>query len=161
MQIAGSKCNVCGKTITLAFDAFLCPKCEVAFHNECVEDGSSCPRCSGKTDGRSKALEAMNSWDSPSNRSAKASSASVRKDSSGSTGPTYKVTPFVAVIDRERGAEQAAKQLQSVIQAEAADGWEYVRLESVETVIKGDNGCLGIGSTPPETTIYSMVVYKR
>ena len=73
----------------------------------------------------------------------------------------YLVIPFVAVIPLGKGADEAAAQLQQMIQNRAGEGWEYVRLESVETVIAGDNGCFGIGATPPRSTVYSMAVFRK
>lgn len=73
----------------------------------------------------------------------------------------YSVVPFVAVIAHGKGSDAAAAQLQQLINEYAGGGWEYVRLESVETYVHGDNGCFGIGATPPRTTVYSMAVFKR
>ena len=73
----------------------------------------------------------------------------------------YSVVPFVAVIGRTQGAAVASTQLETLIQYYARRGWEYVRLESVETFVQGDNGCFGIGATPPHTTVYSMAVFRR
>lgn len=73
----------------------------------------------------------------------------------------YAVVPFVAVIAHGKGSEAAAAQLEQMIHSYARNGWEYVRLESVETHIEGTNGCFGIGSTPPRATVYSMAVFRR
>ena len=73
----------------------------------------------------------------------------------------YSVVPFVAVVPHGKGSEQAAAQLQQLIHSYARNGWEYVRLESVETYIEGDSGCFGIGATPPRTAVYSMAVFRR
>lgn len=76
-------------------------------------------------------------------------------------GYEYKVVPFVAVIAHTQGATSAASQLQDLIQGFSEHGWEYVRLESVETFVAGDNGCFGFGATPPRTTVYSMAVFRK
>lgn len=73
----------------------------------------------------------------------------------------YSVVPFVAVIPLGKGSDAAAAQLQFLIDTYARDDWEYVRLESVETCIQGNDGCFGIGATPPRMTVYSMAVFKR
>jgi hypothetical protein len=73
----------------------------------------------------------------------------------------YQVVPFVANIPNNQGSQAAAAQLQQLIQSFSAQGWEYVRLESVQTVIAGSNGCFGIGATPPVTTVFSMAVFRR
>lgn len=73
----------------------------------------------------------------------------------------YKVVPFVASIGTVEGAPQVAAQLQGVIQANAQDGWEYIRLESVETFVAGNNGCFGLGATPSRMTSHSMAVFRK
>ena len=79
----------------------------------------------------------------------------------GKTTCEYAVVPFVAVIAHGKGSEEAAAQLQQLIQNYAQKGWQYVRLENVETFMVGTNGCFGIGATPPRTTVYSMAVFRR
>ena len=74
---------------------------------------------------------------------------------------TYKVVPFVASIGTVEGGLQVASQLEGLIQFHAQEGWEYVRLESVETFVAGNNGCFGFGATPSRMTSYSMVVFRR
>lgn len=73
----------------------------------------------------------------------------------------YKVVPFVASITQNDNSAKAAGQLQALATEYAKDGWEYIRLESVETHIAGDNGCFGIGATPARTASVSMVVFRR
>lgn len=73
----------------------------------------------------------------------------------------YKVVPFVASITQQDNAGKAAAQLQVLATEYAKEGWEYIRLESVETHIAGDNGCFGIGATPAKTTSVSMAVFRR
>ncbi len=72
-----------------------------------------------------------------------------------------RVIPFTASIANNEGAAAAAGQLQSVIASQAADGWEYVRLEQVETHIAGNNGCFGIGASPMLTRSVSMAVFRQ
>ncbi len=73
----------------------------------------------------------------------------------------YKVVPFVASITQQDNATKAAAQLQALATEYSNEGWEYVRLESVETHIAGDNGCFGMGATPARTTSVSMAVFRR
>ena len=73
----------------------------------------------------------------------------------------YKVVPFVASITQQDSAAKAASQLQALAAEYAKDGWEYIRLESVETNIEGDSGCFGIGATPAKTTSVSMAVFRK
>ena len=73
----------------------------------------------------------------------------------------YKVVPFVASITQKDGASKAASQLQALVSMMSQDGWDYVRLESVETVIEGDNGCFGLGATPSSTISITMAVFRK
>lgn len=73
----------------------------------------------------------------------------------------YKVLPFVASIGTQEGSQQAAAQLEGLIQSHAQAGWEYVRLESVETFVAGTQGCFGLGATPAMVRSYSMVVFRK
>lgn len=60
----------------------------------------------------------------------------------------YKVVPFTANITRKDTTATVASQLQTMIQEQAASGWEYVRLESVETNIAPELGCFGVEQSP-------------
>lgn len=73
----------------------------------------------------------------------------------------YKVVPFVANLASKEGAKTTATQLEELINQMAKEGWEYVRLESVETYIGGETGCFGMGATPGKTTYFSMAVFKQ
>lgn len=73
----------------------------------------------------------------------------------------YKVLPFVASIGTLEGSEQAAAQLEGLIQNHAQTGWEYVRLENVETYVAGTSGCFGLGATPATARSYSMIVFRK
>lgn len=76
----------------------------------------------------------------------------------------YTVVPFTANILRGQGATEAADQLSQMINHHASQGLQYVRLESVETIVTtpGVSGCFGLGATPASSvpTIVYMVVFK-
>jgi hypothetical protein len=74
----------------------------------------------------------------------------------------YKVVPFVATL-QNKGATSlhSAQQLEQLINQYAAQGWDYVRVESVTTFIHGENGCFGFGKTPGVTTAHQMVVFSQ
>jgi hypothetical protein len=61
---------------------------------------------------------------------------------------TYKVVPFTSAVAAGANATAAASQLENLIQTYAVDGWEYVRLEHVNTHVAGTAGCFGFGATP-------------
>ena len=73
----------------------------------------------------------------------------------------YRVVPFVANVAINATTDTVAAQLEQLIQYWSYRDWEYVRLESVETHIAGDNGCFGIGATSPRVTACSMVVFRK
>jgi hypothetical protein len=73
----------------------------------------------------------------------------------------YRVIPFTASIANNEGAPAAASQLQTLITKNAGEGWEYVRLEQVDTHIAGTDGCFGIGALPPSSRSVSMAVFRR
>lgn len=74
---------------------------------------------------------------------------------------TYKVVPFVASISLAEGATQAASQLEQLVKTWTDLGWEYIRLESVETFVAGNNGCFGLGAQPSRLVSYRMVVFRH
>lgn len=73
----------------------------------------------------------------------------------------YKVVPFVAQITQKDTTSKVAGQLQTLINEHSTQGWEYVRLENVETQVAPENGCFGIGAKPGFNTIFKMVVFKK
>jgi hypothetical protein len=73
----------------------------------------------------------------------------------------YRVLPFVANVSASGGASEVAQLLQGLCQQQAADGFEFFGLESVETVIAGSNGCFGFGSKPSVLTSYSVAVFRK
>lgn len=76
----------------------------------------------------------------------------------------YTVVPFTANIVRGQGANEAAEQLSQMINRYASQGQEYVRLESVSTIVTtpANAGCFGFGGTPASNvqTVVYMVVFK-
>ncbi len=74
----------------------------------------------------------------------------------------YKVIPFTATLDQKKETKAVvALQLENLINRYSADGWNYVRLESVSTYIQPDNGCFGFGAKPGYMSSYQMVVFSK
>lgn len=73
----------------------------------------------------------------------------------------YHVYPFIAHLTQKDSTAEVAAQLQTLIQHYADQGLEYVRLESVETIVSGNAGCFGIGSTPSTTRHFKMAVFIK
>jgi len=83
----------------------------------------------------------------------------------------YHVVPFTANIVRGQGGDAAATHMSDTVNHYAQQGWQYVRLENVRTIITtpatpGSAGCMGFGSTPgmpttqDEVAVY-MIVFQR
>jgi hypothetical protein len=65
----------------------------------------------------------------------------------------YKVVPFKADIMVGESESRAAQQLADLINRNAREGWKYVRLETLATLVTtpavpGEKGCFGYGATP-------------
>lgn len=74
----------------------------------------------------------------------------------------YKVIPFVPSINRNKeNSTEVAKQLEDIIKHHSNQGWLYVRVESVETFIKPDNGCFGLGAKPGYIESRQMIVFNK
>lgn len=73
----------------------------------------------------------------------------------------YRVVPFTARLTQKDTTAEVAKQLETLIQQNADEGWEYVGLESVETIVYGNKGCFGMGAKPDVTTHFKMAVFKN
>ncbi len=73
----------------------------------------------------------------------------------------YKVLPFVASIDKNGTSENVANQLENLINTQAHQGWQYLRVESVTTFVQPEKGCFGIGAQPGFTTARQLVVFSK
>jgi len=77
----------------------------------------------------------------------------------------YHVVPFTANIVRGQGGDAAATHMSDTVNHYAQQGWQYVRLENVRTIVTnpGSAGCIGFGATPTtqdEVGVY-MIVFQR
>lgn len=74
----------------------------------------------------------------------------------------YKVVPFTATLNQQKETTSAvADQLEILIKRLDAQGWEYVRLESVSTYVQPDSGCFGLGGKPGYMASYQMIVLRK
>jgi hypothetical protein len=89
--------------------------------------------------------------------------ATVVFDLGGPVSQNYKVVVFLPSIDRSVGAEGAARELESLINAWAQQGWTFKGLESVEMQLTtaGTSGCLGFGAVPATSSLqtWNMAVF--
>jgi ribulose bisphosphate carboxylase small subunit len=74
---------------------------------------------------------------------------------------TYKVVPFTAKITRADSSTTVAQQVQEIIDHGVAQGYEYVRMEGIETNVAPTQGCFGFGAQPGYTTSYQMLIFKK
>jgi hypothetical protein len=73
----------------------------------------------------------------------------------------YKVVPFTANVTRNENSSAVASQLQGIIENHLSEGWEYQRMESVETFVAPTSGCFGFGAQSGYSTAVQMLVFKR
>ena len=73
----------------------------------------------------------------------------------------FKVVPFTAQITRSDSSKTVAAQIQPVIDSYVASGWEYQRMETVQTWVAGAGGCFGIGAQPGFNTVFNVLVFKK
>lgn len=74
----------------------------------------------------------------------------------------YRVVPFVPSLDHKNpSGDQAAEQLNVIISSYSEKGWEYVRLESVQSWVAADTGCFGLGGKPGYYTSRQLIVFRK
>jgi|TARA_B100001964_G_scaffold229285_1_gene281403 hypothetical protein len=80
----------------------------------------------------------------------------------------YKVVPFIANIEKGQGAEDAAEQLQELINNNSGKDWAYVRMETIDIIVHDPgtpaSGCFGSTPAVPASTVsmkYDMVVFQK
>lgn len=73
----------------------------------------------------------------------------------------YKVVPFAAHITKSDTSSTVASQMQIIIDKNVQDGWEYLRMDSVQTHVAGTDGCFGFGAQPGFVTTFNVLIFKR
>jgi len=73
----------------------------------------------------------------------------------------YKVVSIVPVQKDGGNAMQVAQDFEDLIKKYNAQGWTYVRVESLKTYVAGNNGCFGFGSTAGYFDEKQMVVFTK
>ena len=80
----------------------------------------------------------------------------------------YKVVPFIANIETGQGAEDAAKQLEELININSGKDWAYARMETIDIIVHDPgspaSGCFGSTPAVPATNTsmkYDMVVFQK
>lgn len=72
----------------------------------------------------------------------------------------FKIVPFTATITREDSSTTVAAQMQHMIDT-IGEGWEYLRMDSVQTSVAATQGCFGFGAQPGYTTTFNVLVFKK
>jgi hypothetical protein len=73
----------------------------------------------------------------------------------------YKVVPFAAAVASHQDSSVVASQIEGIISNYTSNGWEYVGIHQLQTFKAGDNGCFGLGATPPITITTEFVVFRQ
>jgi hypothetical protein len=73
----------------------------------------------------------------------------------------FKVVPFTAQITRNDTSITVANQMQKMIDSQLAQGWIYIRMDSVKTSVAGTSGCFGIGAEAGFTTTFNVLIFSR
>lgn len=73
----------------------------------------------------------------------------------------FKIVPFTARISPGDTSAAVASQMQSIINSNLSEGWEYMRMDSVQTNVAGSSGCFGLGAQPGFSTVFNVLVFKK
>ena len=71
----------------------------------------------------------------------------------------YKVVPFHPTVTDKGGADQAAKELEQIIETHVNSGWKFVSLQSMVSTVK-PTGCNGIFAKS-ETATTQLVIFEQ
>jgi hypothetical protein len=73
----------------------------------------------------------------------------------------YKILPFTAQLRQQDTTASVASQMQQMIDYGVSEGWEYMHMDSVQTIIAGSSGCFGFGATPSVSTTCNVLVFRK
>lgn len=77
---------------------------------------------------------------------------------------TYKIVPIVAHLQKNQTQQDLGRMFEETINKYAADGWQYVRTETLKTLVEGSKGCLGLGLIGASPNFYMemhMIVFEK
>ncbi len=73
---------------------------------------------------------------------------------------TYRVLPFMGVLKSGGSSREVSAQLESLINQQASDGWEFHQLSSVNIEVKP--GCIGgLLGRDSDYVRYDQAVFRR
>ncbi len=73
----------------------------------------------------------------------------------------FKSIPFRAKVKQSASTKDVANQLQSLIDAQATNGWSFETVETVKTIIQPTNGCFGLGAKPMYIDYCSVATFTK
>lgn len=74
----------------------------------------------------------------------------------------YKTIPFTPSLQAGKNrSEQAAAQLQEIINNYSERGWEYLRLEVLSSYVQPSSGCFGLGGKDGYNLSIQILVFSR
>jgi hypothetical protein len=73
----------------------------------------------------------------------------------------FKSIPFIAKVKQSGTTTDVAKQLQSLIDTQATNGWAFETVETVKTIIQPTNGCFGLGAKPMFIDYISVATFIK
>lgn len=73
----------------------------------------------------------------------------------------YKVVSITPVQKDKETAAHVAQEFENTIKKYHAEGWEYVRVEKLQTWVNPTGGCFGIGETAGYYSVKHMIVFKK
>lgn len=82
-------------------------------------------------------------------------------DAIAQTAKQYKAVGFNPSPDRHSLTETARAELESLINSQAADGWEFVGVQNHSVVVEGSPRLFGFWSTSPYQQTVSVVVFRK
>lgn len=67
----------------------------------------------------------------------------------------------MAQMKREDTTAVVAQQMQLIIDDAVSGGWDYLRMDTVQTSVASTSGCFGFGAQPGFTTSYTVLVFQK
>lgn len=73
----------------------------------------------------------------------------------------YKAVSIVPAQGKNEDGRHIAQNFEDLIKKYHAEGWEYVRVETLQVWVNPIGGCFGIGQTPGYYASRQMVIFKK
>ena len=73
----------------------------------------------------------------------------------------YKVVSIVPIQRQNETAMQVAQDFEGILKKYHAEGWEYMRVDDLQTWVAPVGGCFGFGQTPGYHQVNQMIVFRK